>query len=288
MLPKTIACTLTAVPFKPGDPLDAAILDGLVPHPAIEDRHDRLPELILRVLGKRLLDVLLIDGLVAADQLLQVVGVQVGVELDAALFLERVELVLERLVLDPHRRRAEHIDQPAIAVVGEPRIAGLLGQALDRGVGQAEVQDRVHHARHRQGRSRADTDQQRIGRVAELLADRFFHARERRLDLRLDLLGKLAAAVVIDRANLGRDREARRNRNADQAHLGEVGPLAAQKLFHVGAALGRAAAKGINVLLSVRHRVPSLLIRQWARSASLGAGRSRKRRGDDHGGRDCL
>ena len=159
MLPKTIAWTLTAVPFKPGDSLDPAVLDGLVAHPAIEDGHDRLPELIFRVLGKRLLDVLLIDGLVAADQFLEVVGAQVGVELDASLFLEAFQLVLERLVLDAHRRGAEHVDQAAIAVVGEPRIAGLLRQPLDRGVGQAEVQDRVHHARHRQGRSRADADQ---------------------------------------------------------------------------------------------------------------------------------
>ena len=37
------------------DPLDPPVLDGLVAHPAVEDRHDRLPELILRVLGKRLL-----------------------------------------------------------------------------------------------------------------------------------------------------------------------------------------------------------------------------------------
>ena len=71
------------------------------------------------------------------------------------LFLERGELVLERLVLDAHRGRAEHVDQAAIAVVGEPGVAGLLGQALDRGVGQAEVQDRVHHAGHRQRGARS-------------------------------------------------------------------------------------------------------------------------------------
>ena len=44
-------------------------------------------------------------------------------------------------------------------------------------------------------------------------------------------------------------REAGWDRNADHAHLGEVGPLAAQQLLHLGAAFGRAAAKGINVLL---------------------------------------
>ena len=63
-------------PLQARDPLDPAVLDGLVPHPAIEDRHDRLPELILGVLRKRLLDVLLIDRLVTADQLLEVVGIR--------------------------------------------------------------------------------------------------------------------------------------------------------------------------------------------------------------------
>ena len=45
--------------------------------------------------------------------------------------LSACELVLEVLVLDAHGGRAEHVDQAAIAVVGEPGVAGLLGQALD-------------------------------------------------------------------------------------------------------------------------------------------------------------
>ena len=72
----------------------------------------------------------------------------------------------------------------AVAVVGEAGVAGLLGQALDGGVGQAEVEDGVHHAGHRQRGAGADGDQQRVGRVAELLADLGLHLLEGRLDLR--------------------------------------------------------------------------------------------------------
>src|SRR5207237_7838142 len=74
------------------------------------------------------------------------------------------------------------------------------------------------------------------------------------LDLRLDLLGELAVALIVDRADLRRDGEPGRDRDAEQAHLGQVGPLAAQEVLHVGAALGRARSKGINVLLRGRHR----------------------------------
>ena len=40
-------------PLQAGDPLDPAVLDGLVAHPAIEDGHDGLPELVLGVLRER-------------------------------------------------------------------------------------------------------------------------------------------------------------------------------------------------------------------------------------------
>ena len=170
--------------LQAGDPLDPAVLDRLLALPAIEDGVDRRPELLLGVLREVLADVLLVDGLVALDQLLEVVGRQLGVELDALLLLERVKLVLEVLVLDAHGGRAEHVDEAAVAVVGEAGVAGLLGQALDRGVGQAEVEDRVHHARHRQRRAGADADQQRVGRVAELAAELRLHLLDGGLDLR--------------------------------------------------------------------------------------------------------
>ena len=84
MLPKTIACTLTAVPFRPVIRSIRRYSIGLVAHPAIEDGHDGLPELLLGILREWLADVLLVDRLVALDELLEVVGGQIGVELDAS------------------------------------------------------------------------------------------------------------------------------------------------------------------------------------------------------------
>ena len=160
--------------------------------------------------------------------------------------------MLERLVLDAHRGRAEHVEDSAVAVVGEPHVARLPGDALDRGVGQAEVQDRVHHTGHRQGGTRADRDQERVLGVAELGPVERLHLLDCGVDLRLDAVGELLAVVVVGGADFGGDREARRDGDSDDAHLGEVRALAAQERFHLGLAVGLAPAEGVDVF-RLRH-----------------------------------
>ena len=64
-------------------------------------------------------------------------------------FLILSKACFEVLVVDAAHDVAEHVDQPAVGVVGEPLVAGRVGEADDRLVVQAEVEDRVHHARHR-------------------------------------------------------------------------------------------------------------------------------------------
>ena len=49
-LPKTMACTLTAVPRSSGMPLLAAVEPGAVGVPRVEDGADREVELLARVL----------------------------------------------------------------------------------------------------------------------------------------------------------------------------------------------------------------------------------------------
>jgi hypothetical protein len=85
------------------------------------------------------------------------------------LALDLVERVLEPVVLDAHHDIAEHVDQTPVRVVGEPAVARLLGEALDGLVVETQVQDGVHHARHRDRRARADGDQERVFLVAEAL-----------------------------------------------------------------------------------------------------------------------
>ena len=60
--------------------------------------------------------------------------------------------------------------------------------------------------------------------------------------------GDLLALLVVGGADFGRDGEARRDGDADQAHLGEVGPLAAEQFLLLAVAVGRLAAEEVDVL----------------------------------------
>ncbi len=79
--------------------------------------------------------------------------------------LERVELVLEVLVLDAHGGRAEHVDQAAVAVVGEPRRCRSSWPAPRR---SASVRPRLRIVFIMPGIERAaperTRDEQRVGR----------------------------------------------------------------------------------------------------------------------------
>ena len=171
MLPKTIDCTLTAVPRRPRMSFSSRYLIARSPIQLLNTASIASSSCLNGSCGKSSPTCLLVDLLVALDDFLQAVGVEIGVELRRRWsFFTARQLVLEVVVVDAHDGVAEHVDQPAIAVVGEALVAGELGQALDDLVVQADVQHRVHHARHRHLRARAGGDEQRVLRVAELLA----------------------------------------------------------------------------------------------------------------------
>ena len=95
------------------------------------------------------------------------------------LCLRRVEDLVELRHVDVQRHFAEHLDEAAIAIVGEARVAGLGRQPFDGLVVQAQVEDGVHHAGHGKLGARTHADQQRIGGVAELLAAMRFQLLQR-------------------------------------------------------------------------------------------------------------
>ncbi len=82
MLPNTIDCTLTAVPQRLGDVVEAAIGDGAVVHPAGEHGADGAPELVLRLLRERPADLLLDGLLVERDDLDPAFGAKLRVEVE--------------------------------------------------------------------------------------------------------------------------------------------------------------------------------------------------------------
>src|SRR5581483_7249122 len=175
--------------------------------PRVEDGGDRAAELLARVLREvlaRLLDVYL------------------------ARLLDAV-VDVEALVRDAVDGLAEHLDEAPVAVARELGVAGGARETLDRDVVEPDVEDRVHHPRHRDRSARADGDEQRVARIAEALAALLLEP----LDVLGDLLVEavdLAAGGHVGAAGVRRDREAGRDGDAELGHLGKPDPLAAEQL----------------------------------------------------------
>ncbi len=263
-----------------GNALLAAVELGAVGVPRVEDRVYGQVHLLTRVLREVPPGVPGDDLLELLDQLLQVGRVQVHVDRDALGLLRGLQRLLEEVAVDPEHGLAEHLDEAAVGVPGEALVAGLGGEAHDRGVGEADVEDRVHHAGHRELRTGTDGDQQRVVGLAEVLA----HPLLERLEVRTDLaaqLGRLVTAVEVHLARLGGDGEARRDGQPEVGHLGEVGTLATQKIFQILVALGEVVDELLGIFV-FRHgsrlledAVAALTARNIPRSKVSGYGHVR-------------
>ena len=166
----------------------------------------------------------------------QVVGVEVEVVRGALGLLRLLERLGEVLALDVQHRGAEHLHEAAVGVPGEARVAGLGGEALDRRVVEADVEDGLHHPGHRELGAGADGHQQRVVGLAELLAHRLLE----RDEVLGDLVGEAGGLVAVDEvgpAGLGGDGEPGRHRQAEVRHLGEVRALPSEQVLLVLVAL---------------------------------------------------
>jgi hypothetical protein len=211
------------------DLLAVAVRDRPRSVPRLEDRLHGALQLRRRVLRERLARLTLDDELVAVAELAKRVGGDVGVGGDAVPALGVLEQDLEMLALDVLHDPAVHRDEAAVRVVGEA-LVGLLGEPFDGFVVEAEVEDGVHHPRHRELGARADRDEERIGRVAELLAHGLLELRPLLGDLGVEPVGPAAVHVVA--ARVGADGEPRRHRQPQhRGHLGEVGALAPEQVL---------------------------------------------------------
>ena len=202
--------------------------------PRVEDRAVRPLELVggaLRELGARPLPV---DRLEALNELAKVVGREVDVLLDSSLPLEIRQRLLEAVAVDAVDDLAVHLHEPAVRVEREAGVAGRRSQAFDGRVPEAEVQDRVHHPRHRDRGARADRDEERVRLVAEALPGSALEGGDMLSDLVVETVGDLASAAHVGTAGVGRDREPVRDRDTELGHLGEPDSLASQQLAAAG------------------------------------------------------
>ena len=151
---------------------------------------------------------------------------------------------------------AEHLHEAAVGIPGEARITTLGRQALHGGVVEAEVEDRVHHARHREHGARAHADEQRLVGIAELAAGALLERAKTVEHALPEPFGPGATSVHRIDAGLGRDGEAVRHRHADALHLGDIGALATEQVAHLGRTLGLVVDELLHSGVTPRRSLP--------------------------------
>ena len=208
--------------------------DGAFVVPAAENGFCACHDLFLRIL-REIMTIFHIDGLVAFDELGQIIGGQVDVGLGTFLFFEGVKCLFKRifavLVLDLLNNVAVHLKEAAIAVT--PETCGVAdGQRVNDLIGEADIENRVHHAGHREFRAGTRRNEQRVLRVAELLAGHFFHLFKASHDLILKGLLHVAVFEVIgmERRHVDDDRAADIE---DAVHQVKAITFTAQKLLEL-------------------------------------------------------
>jgi hypothetical protein len=200
----------------------------------------------VRVLRERNAELFLDGRHVAGDDLAPVVGADIGVEFMTEARLVVLEDFLEDLVVKPHDHVGIHLDEAAVAVEGEALVTGVAGDGKHRFIVEAEIEHRVHHARHRGAGAGADREQQRLFRIAECAPGYLADIDERVGYGGLEPVGHLSAIVIVPHTSIGGNRQARRNRQPEIAHFGKVGTLAAQKIAISRRSFGMSVAKSVD------------------------------------------
>ena len=85
-----------------------------------------------------------------------------------------------------HDNIAEHLDEATVGVHDETFVAGFLDQCFACFGIQAQIEDRVHHAGHGDGGTRAHGHEEGVGALAKGLSQCLFQSRQRLVDLRAD------------------------------------------------------------------------------------------------------
>ncbi len=257
------------------DAVGLAVVAGALAVEGAEHGLDGEAELLLRVLregGARGLRHYLLQAHGEGAQLVdrEVTG--------GALAAHLVRDAGEAGVVDAEHHVPEHRDEAAVGVVGEVTATGALGEALDRGVVQAEVEHGVHHAGHGRGGAGAHAEEERVGGVAEALAGARLDLGEGDAGLVPEALGVGLAVLHPVVAGGGRDGEARGHGEAEAGHLREARALAAQQGLHRPVAVGLAVAECVDPVHRVHGHSPERRVKSASPEKRSTMERSRPRR----------
>ena len=214
----------------------APVVNGAFAVPGPEHGADGDFELLVRIFRERLAGVAADDRQELGGQLGQMLGLQIDVLPGAIARLDHRHRRVKMLVANAQRDLAEQLDKTAPGIVAKARVAGLRNQALERALIQPQVEDGVHHARHRHGGTGAHRHQQRLVGAAKGLAGfllQCLHVRQRLLHC------ALGQTVFFQerKAGVGAEHKTGRHIQADLCHFAQVRTLATEQHLVLAIAL---------------------------------------------------
>ena len=158
---------MVAVPISSGIAFELAVALRALAHPRLQNRLDRGPELSERRGGERFTGYRLEESLEARDELAKRLAIEL-IRLGKLLLGELCcQNPFEGCRLGVMDDLGELLDQAAATVGGEARVAREPEQTPRRRFREPDVEDRLHHARHRHRGSRAHGDEEGMLRFAE-------------------------------------------------------------------------------------------------------------------------
>ena len=222
-----------------GNLVGFAVDEGTRVEPGTENGVNGTHQLLTRIgcpVPTKLLVRQLLEGV---NETLEIIGTQIGVGLDAFLLFKGGQGILVNVSVDTLDDLAVHLDEAAVAVPRKPLIASFLSDGLNGVVRDAEVEDGVHHAGHRDHGARSHGDQQRLLVVTEDATGALLKSLKALPYLGLQIFGPLTLPRHGVHAGFGGDGKPVGHRDAETLHLGNSCALAAEQRFHFRTALGQ-------------------------------------------------
>ena len=213
------------------DLVDAPIVTGTSTIPGAEHSGDRRTKLLLGILRE-------IDPSISLDDLLEGLGNlnqlgsgEIGV-LTLAMTLRLIQHMLKALTFNAEHNLPEELDKTSVGICGKARILCQQGHSIPRSCVEAQVQYRVHHARHRELRTRAYRHEEWVGGITKCFARLRLNILQRLQGLLPKPIREGATNLVVGVTSLRRNREPWRYRNPGACHLRNTGALATKQVAH--------------------------------------------------------
>ena len=204
-----------------------SVVDSSFAVPRLEDGFDRQTQLVQRIRGEVDADLRPDDGFEGVRQGSQLLGRKFRIGADTAALAGLREFLFEGLVRHAQDDGPVHLNQPPVGVVDETLVARQRHHSAGGVVVEADVEDGIHHPRHRELGAGSARDQERLGGIAEALAGLAFDGAQGLHRLGPQAGREGSATFEVGVAGLGRDGETRRNGHSDARHLRQVGALPA-------------------------------------------------------------